>query len=81
MSQSCWQRGDIDVDPLLRDITVPTLVTHGSGDRCVDFATAPYLAERIPNAKLYAFHGGGHMAMLTSTKEFCDVVRRFVQEE
>ena len=41
--------------------------------------TAHYLAEHLPDARLYLFEGVGHLPIFTATAEFCDIVRRFVR--
>jgi pimeloyl-ACP methyl ester carboxylesterase len=69
----------VDVAPILTEITVPTLVTHGSEDRLVAFAAAEYLSARLPNAQLHPFQGRGHLLLFTAPDEFCDVLRRFVR--
>ena len=43
-----------DIKPLLSEIRVPTLVTHGTADRRIPFEAARYIADRIPNAQLHA---------------------------
>ncbi len=70
---------DMDIRPLLATIRVPTLITHGTEDRQVPFAAAEYLAAHIPGAQFYPFKGYGHVPLFTTTQEFCDVLRRFVQ--
>jgi pimeloyl-ACP methyl ester carboxylesterase len=70
---------DMDIKPLLAEIRVPTLITHGTEDRQVPFAAAEYLAAHIPGAHLYPFVGYGHVPLFTATQEFCDVLRAFVQ--
>jgi class 3 adenylate cyclase/pimeloyl-ACP methyl ester carboxylesterase len=69
---------DADITPLLKRLTIPTLVTHGTTDELVSFAAAEYLARELPNAQLYGFQGKGHLPIFTATGEFCDVLRRFV---
>ena len=68
-----------DVMPLLADIRLPVLVTHGRKDRLLAFAAAEQIAARLPNAQLYAFEGKGHLPIFTATDEFCEVLRRFVR--
>jgi pimeloyl-ACP methyl ester carboxylesterase len=70
---------DMEVEPLLSSITVPTLVAHGREDRLNSFAASEYIAARLPRAQLYSFEGKGHNPMFTATEEFCDVLRRFVR--
>jgi pimeloyl-ACP methyl ester carboxylesterase len=69
---------EIDVRPLLSDVTVPTLVMHGTDDQLLPFAGAEYLAGHISGAQLYAFAGKGHLPLFTATAEFCNVLRTFV---
>jgi pimeloyl-ACP methyl ester carboxylesterase len=71
---------DLDVVPLLGDITQPVLITHGTEDKQILFEAAPYLVERLPSAQLYAFEGRGHLPLFTATAEFCHVLRQFVRE-
>jgi pimeloyl-ACP methyl ester carboxylesterase len=68
-----------DIKPLLAEIKVPTLVTHGTADRRIPFRAAQYIAERIPGAQLYPFEGRGHLPIFTATREFCDVLRYFMR--
>jgi pimeloyl-ACP methyl ester carboxylesterase len=68
-----------NIMPLLADIQVPVLVTHGREDRLVAFTAAEQIAAVLPNARLYAFEGRGHLPIFTATDEFCEVLRRFVR--
>jgi DNA-binding SARP family transcriptional activator/pimeloyl-ACP methyl ester carboxylesterase len=70
---------DVDITPVLGQVKMPTLVMHGTHDRRVSLATAHFLAERLPDARLYLFEGAGHLPIFTATAEFCDVLRRFVR--
>jgi pimeloyl-ACP methyl ester carboxylesterase len=70
---------EMDIDPLLGAVSVPTLVMHGTEDRNVPIEVGRYLAQHIPGAQFYAFHGRGHVPVFTATGEFCDVLRGFVR--
>jgi pimeloyl-ACP methyl ester carboxylesterase len=50
-----------DAHDRLPQLTVPTLVLHGSEDQLVDVANARVLAERIPGAELAIIEGAGHV--------------------
>jgi DNA-binding SARP family transcriptional activator/pimeloyl-ACP methyl ester carboxylesterase len=69
---------DVDITPVLEQVKTPTLVLHGTHDQRVPLPTAHYLAEHLPDARLYLFEGLGHLPIFTATAEFCDVLRRFV---
>jgi pimeloyl-ACP methyl ester carboxylesterase len=58
---------------VLGQVKTPTLILHGTQDRRVPLSTAYYLAERLPDARLYLFEGAGHLPIFTATGEFCDV--------
>jgi pimeloyl-ACP methyl ester carboxylesterase len=63
---------------ILAEIQVPTLVIHGREDRLVAFTAAEEFLARLPNARLYAVEGKGHLPIFTATDEFCEVLRSFV---
>jgi pimeloyl-ACP methyl ester carboxylesterase len=71
----------IDLMSILAEIRVPTLVAHGREDRLVAFAAAEEIAAGLPNARLYAFEGKGHLPIFTATDEFCEVLRSFVRAD
>lgn len=70
---------DLDIQAYLPNLNIPILLTHGTEDRQVDFAAAPYLLERLPNATLYPFEGYGHLPHVTALHEFCHVLRQFIR--
>jgi DNA-binding SARP family transcriptional activator/pimeloyl-ACP methyl ester carboxylesterase len=70
---------DVDIMPVLDQVKTPTLVLHGTQDSRVPLTTAHYLAEHLPDARLYLFEGVGHLPIFTATAKFCDVLRRFVR--
>lgn len=70
---------EVDVAPFLGEIQIPILVTHGTADRQVPYKAAAYMVEHIPGARFYAFDGMGHLPNFTATREFCDVLRRFMR--
>jgi pimeloyl-ACP methyl ester carboxylesterase len=69
----------VEVTPILGEIAIPVLVTHGSADRMIEFMAAEFIAARLPDARIYAFQGKGHMPLFTATDEFCEVLRNFVR--
>jgi DNA-binding SARP family transcriptional activator/pimeloyl-ACP methyl ester carboxylesterase len=71
---------ELDVTPILGQVTVPTLVLHGTEDRRVSVAAARHLAQHIPGAHLHLFEGRGHLPIFTATAEFCEILRTFVRK-
>ena len=64
----------------LGEITVPTLVMHGTEDQRIPFDYSRVVCERIADCLLYPFEGRGHTPQMTAPGEFCEVLRQFVLE-
>ena len=69
---------EIDVTPLLADITVPTLVVHRLGDTALPVAHAQSLAAGIPGARLVVVDGEAHFPHVGDTAAWLDAVEEFV---
>lgn len=52
--------GGIDIEPLLPQVRVPTLVLHVRGDRRCPFDEGRRLAEAIPGSRFVALEGNNH---------------------
>ncbi|MGA1841871.1 MAG: alpha/beta fold hydrolase [bacterium] len=64
----------------LKDITVPTLVVHGTKDPLVSFNEhGKRLATEIPGAQLFAVDGGEHATVFTHRREVQAKVSEFLQ--
>jgi pimeloyl-ACP methyl ester carboxylesterase len=74
--------GQIDVRHLLRQVRVPTLVLHQSGDAVVPMWAGRLLATEIPNAKFVALDGSSHIILEdeASWRRFLSEVREFLDE-
>lgn len=65
----------------LENISVPTLVVHGTCDPLVPFEQhGRQLAERIPGAKLVKAEGGEHVTIFTHREEVRPEAARFLRE-
>ncbi|HEA70366.1 MAG TPA: alpha/beta hydrolase [archaeon] len=58
----------------LSDITVPTLVIHGSKDVITPLESGKYLANKIPNAELVVIEGAGHVPTITYPYEVVEAI-------
>ena len=58
-----------DVRPRLAQITLPTLVLAGDGDRLTPLPQLQFLAQNIPQAKLVLVEGAGHMVALSRPQQ------------
>jgi pimeloyl-ACP methyl ester carboxylesterase/DNA-binding SARP family transcriptional activator len=55
--------GQIDVRPLLPQVSVPTLVMHSRGDAVVPFAAGRALAAQIPDARFVGLDSNDHLVL------------------
>lgn len=70
-----------DLREMLPQIDCPVLVVHGSADAICPPGSARYLAERIPNARLFEFAGAGHAPSLSRPEQFNAILREFILKE
>lgn len=70
MTFDAWDR--------LPDLTIPTLVVHGTADVVVDPRNAELLRERIPGARIELFPGCGHLLFWEQPERFVEVVDEFL---
>jgi pimeloyl-ACP methyl ester carboxylesterase/DNA-binding SARP family transcriptional activator len=54
---------EIDVRPLLEQVSVPTLVMHSRGDAVVPFSAGRDMAARIPDAQFVALDSANHLVL------------------
>ena len=69
-------------DPIaerLGEITVPTLILHGTADEEVAFTEAERLHTGLPSSSLVPFEGGPHAIMVTQAEAYRDAVIAFLQ--
>jgi class 3 adenylate cyclase len=67
-----------DVRPLLRSISVPTLVVHRQGNRYIEVGAGQYLAEQIANAKFVVLPGDDHLFYVGDTDSLVDEIEEFL---
>jgi hypothetical protein len=73
--RASWEQ---DVRPLLLSISVPTLVLHREGNRCIDLGAGRYLAEHIQNAKFAVIPSGDHLFYVGDTDALVDEIEEFL---
>ena len=69
----------LDLRPLLKKITVPTLVIVGRHDFITNVAMAEEIVKQIPNARLEIFENSGHYALVEEPEKFYRVIKEFVE--
>ena len=63
---------------LLPQITAPTLLVWGEGDRMIPLAHARAAVDLLPNARLEVFEKAGHFPHLDHPERFARLVRQFI---
>ncbi len=79
-----WQRQAMAVpmynaEDRVSQIAAPTLILHGEDDRVVPVQNARLLAQKIPDARLEIFPGGGHAFNIEMDDAFNQAVTEFLQ--
>lgn len=69
---------DLDVRPLLGDITVPTLVLHRTDDALIDVRHSRDIAARIPGARLVELPGRDHLVSAGDAEAIHGHIEEFV---
>ena len=68
-----------DSRPMLDDITVPTLVLHGSDDQMIPLTEARAMADAIPDAHFAVIPAAGHLAPVEQAVNTGRVIREFLE--
>ena len=79
VSQSLWH--SVLFQNLYKDlnqISVPTLIIHGSHDSLVPVNWAQRAAARIPDSRLILIENAGHFPLIEKSKQFNQAVARFL---
>jgi pimeloyl-ACP methyl ester carboxylesterase len=71
---------EVDIRHVLPTISVPTLVIHRRGDRCLRIEEGRFLAERIPGARMVELPGDDHLPFAGDQEAILGAVERFVEE-
>jgi len=68
----------IDVRPILRTLTAPTLVIHAREDNAVPVQGGRYLADHIPGARYLEVEGADHTPVLTEPDKVLTGIEEFL---
>ena len=71
---------EFEVINRLAELTVPTLIIHGSHDRMLSVDLALLLHQNIRNSTLQVIKDAGHCPHLEKTREFNDIIRDFLNK-
>jgi len=69
------------VEGWIRQVSIPTLITHGRRDRVVSVRAAYAAADLRPDWDLHVFEDIGHLPMLEAPAEFVRVVQSWAERQ
>ena len=78
-----WQSGAavaFNASDRLDDLSVPTLVLHGTDDRVLPVENGRLLADLIPDARLVEVDGGSHLFFIEQADRVNDELREFLSD-
>jgi non-heme chloroperoxidase len=79
--ERAWLRNRIlDYDPLLAELQIPVLASHGSGDTVVLPALADKLVLRLPQCRASLYEDAGHAPFMDAPVRFCRELLAFTKE-
>jgi pimeloyl-[acyl-carrier protein] methyl ester esterase len=70
-----------DLRMLVKDITQPCVLIHGSNDQVCPIGAAQWLATAMPNARLHAIAHCGHAPFLSTPETFVGIVKKHLLNE
>ncbi|WP_430505830.1 alpha/beta fold hydrolase [Haloparvum sp. PAK95] len=68
-----------DVSDRLDELSLPTLVMHGTADRVLPVENGDLLADRLPNAEYERVDGGSHLFFIEKRERVNERVREFLE--
>ena len=71
---------EFDVIDRLSEITIPTLIIHGSEDKFISPDYSELLHKNIRNSRLHVIEGTGHSPHLEKSSEFNEVLLDFLHQ-
>lgn len=71
----------LDLTDRLGEISVPTLLIHGSKDPFCSLNAMQYIASKVSEGKLVVIDGVGHLPLITRPQEVADAINGFFYNE
>lgn len=66
------------IPPLLRSVTIPTMLIHGDGDLTTPMPMVQALADAMPDARLEILPGGGHRPDIRTPERVNELIAAFL---
>lgn len=75
-----WARHPAQYESVLKAITVPVLISHGTDDQVCTLAMAKYVAQTVPHAQTSYYKGDGHSSFWEDSARFNKELAAFVNK-
>ncbi|MEO6294324.1 MAG: alpha/beta hydrolase [Candidatus Limnocylindria bacterium] len=66
------------IPPLLKSVTIPTMLIHGDGDLTTPMSMVRALADAMPDARLEILPGGGHRPDIRTPARVNELIAAFL---
>ena len=66
---------ELDYDDVLKTLSVPSLVTHGTADKLVLLSMAEHIVKTVPGARGSFYDGVGHVPFVEDFDRFNEELR------
>lgn len=68
---------DVHLEDRLQELSMPTLILHGSRDKVTPIEHSQALARAIPNSRFIVIEGAGHVPTMTRPRDVTSAIEEF----
>lgn len=80
ITESIFALGDLDLRPVLKNITIPVAIFQGTKDQLIDLALAEQLHNGLKNSYLIKFENSGHALFVEEMDKFNSELEKFAKK-
>lgn len=80
VTESISALGDLDLRPVLKNITIPVAIFQGTKDQLIDLALAEQLHKGLKNSYLVKFENSGHALFVEEMDKFNSELEKFAKQ-
>jgi len=79
ITESITALGDLDLRPVLKNITIPVAIFQGTKDQLIDYAMAEQLHKGLKNSYIVKFENSGHALFVEEMEKFNTELEKFAK--
>lgn len=80
VTESISALGDLDLRPVLKNITIPVAIFQGTKDQLIDFTLAEQLHKGLKNSYIVKFENSGHALFVEEMDKFNSALEQFAKK-